>query len=100
MRCHDNDNLARSLRCDAVVEQTPGEMVRSVGVLLLLLACAAAQTPSESGGGVLPQATRATSVRGWNSYNGWGGAVNETVLLAVADFMQARAPRRAATPPL
>ena len=52
---------------------------------LLLLACAATR-----GSSVYAEAPRATSVRGWNSYNGWGGAVNETVLLGVADFMQAR----------
>ena len=52
---------------------------------LLLLACAATR-----GSSVYAVAARATSVRGWNSYNGWGGAVNETVLLDVADFMQAR----------
>ena len=64
--------------------------MRGVGVLpLLLLACAA----THGGGATLPE-PRATSVRGWNSYNGWGGAVNETVLMAVADFMQVRAPRR------
>jgi hypothetical protein len=61
---------------------------------LLLLACAL----TRGSGVTLPEAradalsaARATSLRGWNSYNGWGGAVNETVLLAVADFMQARA---------
>ena len=60
--------------------------MRGAGVLSLLLAAAVARCGAAE--------ARATSVRGWNSYNGWGGAVNETVLLAVADFMQARARRR------
>ena len=66
-------------------------MMRSV-CALLLLSCAASRSSSagaESSDSV-PAAPRATSVRGWNSYHGWGGAVNETVLLDVADFMQAR----------
>lgn len=65
--------------------------IRSV-CALLLLACASMRCSSvsaESSNGV-QAAPRATSVRGWNSYNGWGGAVNETVLLEVADFIQAR----------
>lgn len=86
--------LALLLR-DTVLWQKTGEMMRGVGAMpLLLLACALARGSGvslpEARADALP-AARATSLRGWNSYNGWGGAVNETVLLAVADFMQARA---------
>ena len=49
-------------------------------IVLFAAACFAAATLA---------AEQQQAPRGWNSYNGWGGAINETQLLAVADFVQA-----------
>ena len=66
-------------------------MARAAAVLLLTVLCA---TAGHVGALRAADANRTRAVRGWNSYNGWGGAVNETVLLQVADFVQARGAAR------
>lgn len=65
-------------------------VMRSVCALLLLACTAMRGSSVDAELSNSAPAARATSVRGWNSYNGWGGAVNESVLLQSADFMQAR----------
>jgi hypothetical protein len=61
----------------------------------LLALLAATSCLADASTGVITTTTTTTlnrvrAPRGWNSYNGWGAAVNETVLLSVADFVQAR----------
>jgi hypothetical protein len=72
-------SFGRSLsRLGDTVADTAAVMARAVVALLAALCCIAHGA----------SALQAQSPRGWNSYNGWGHAVNETVLLQVADFMQ------------
>ena len=59
----------------------------AVALLLTVLACSAGCVGALR---AADAANRTRAVRGWNSYNGWGHAVNESVLLQVADFVQAR----------
>ena len=67
-------------------------MARAAAALLLTVLCATAGRVGALRAADAANRTRA--VRGWNSYNGWGAAVNETVLLQVADFVQARGAAR------
>lgn len=79
-----------------------GRALACAALLTLCTCCTAlrAQQPtkSRSDADAASSLVSVQAPRGWNSYNGWGGAVNETVLLAVADFVQARS-RLVATPP-
>jgi hypothetical protein len=67
--------------------------------LLALLAATSTIADSDSSAAPTTKTTTQTTLnrvsapRGWNSYNGWGAAVNESVLLAVADYVQARRAR-------
>jgi hypothetical protein len=69
-------------------------MGRAIGcALLALLACVVVPSSFAQASAVASAASavnRVRAPRGWNSYNGWGHAVNESTLLAVADFASVR----------
>jgi hypothetical protein len=69
-----------------------GDMGRAIGcALLALLACVVASSLAQpSAASAASAVNRVRAPRGWNSYNGWGHAVNESTLLAVADFVSVR----------